>query len=162
MAVLKTADLIDDHDEKLRFCNHPLVLFGGSGGFHGPVVTVKCFEDNALLRSVLEEPGEGRALVVDGGGSTRCAVVGDKIAKLAQDNGWAGVVINGAIRDSEEIDEMDFAIFALATSPKKSAKQKTGARDVPVTFGDLTFEPGHYLYADADGILVADGPVHGG
>jgi regulator of ribonuclease activity A len=159
MTVKKTADLVDRHDAKLAFCDHPLIKFGAAEGFDGEIVTIKCFEDNALLRETLEQPGNGRVLVVDGGGSTRCAIVGDIIAGLARDNGWAGLVLNGSIRDCAEIDEMDYAVFAIGTSPKKSAKTSAGFKDVPVSFGNVNFVPGQYLYADSDGILVAEGPV---
>lgn len=159
MTARKTADLVDRHDAKLTFCDHPLIKFGAATGFEGEIATVKCFEDNALLRRTLEQPGNGRVLVVDGGGSTRCAVVGDVIAALARDNGWSGLVLNASIRDSAEIDEMNYAVFAIGTSPKKSGKTGAGIPDVPVAFGNVTFTPGHYLYADADGILVAEGPV---
>lgn len=159
MTVKKTADLIDSYDEKLTFCDHPLVKFGSAAGFEGKIVTIRCFEDNALLHEALGQPGKGCVLVVDGGGSTRRALVGDVVAALGMNNGWEGIVLNGAIRDRVEIDAMDFAIFALATSPKRSTKTRAGARDVPVTFGDVTFVPGHYLYADSDGILVSETPV---
>ncbi|MET3923915.1 ribonuclease E activity regulator RraA [Devosia sp. 2618] len=161
MPILNTADLVDTHDEHLTFCDYPLTRFGRQEGFHGPIATLKCFEDNSLVRSTLEQAGDGRVLVVDGGGSTRCALVGDQIAQLAKDNGWAGIVINGSIRDSEIIGDMEFAIFALATSPKKSSKTGMGTLAQPINFGDATFVDGHYLYADGDGILVAPAAVHG-
>jgi regulator of ribonuclease activity A len=159
VTIKKTADLIDGHDDKLTFCDYPLIKFGQAEGFEGEIVTLKTFEDNALLRETLEQPGKGRVLVVDGGGSTRLAIVGDQIAALGMNNGWAGLVLNGSIRDSLEIDALDFAVFAVGTSPKKSTKTGAGFKDVPVRFGDVTFVPGHYLYADADGILVSDAPV---
>lgn len=159
MTFKKTADLVDGYDEQLTFCDYPLIKFGQAEGFEGEIATLKCFEDNALLRETLEQPGNGRVLVVDGGGSTRCAIVGDQIAALGMNNGWAGLVLNGSIRDSVDIDAMDFAVFALATSPKKSTKTRAGFKDIPVTFGDITFVPGQYLYADSDGILVAEKPV---
>jgi|TARA_A100001391_G_scaffold116057_2_gene78480 regulator of ribonuclease activity A len=159
MAIKKTADLVDGYDEKLTFCDYPLTKFGRAEGFEGEIVTLKTFEDNALLREVLEQPGNGRVLVVDGGASTRVAIVGDQIAALGMNNGWAGLVLNGSIRDSVDIDAMDYAVFAVGTSPKKSTKTRAGFIDVPVTFGDMTFTPGHYLYADADGILVSEKPV---
>lgn len=159
MTVKKTADLVDAHDEKLAFCDYPLIKFGDAEGFEGEIATLKTFEDNALLREILEQPGDGRVLVVDAGGSTRCAIVGDQIAALGMTNGWAGLVLNGSIRDSADIDTMAFGVFAIGTSPKKSSKTRAGFKDVPVRFGNVTFVPGHYLYADADGILVAEAPV---
>lgn len=160
MNFYKTADLVDDYDDQLSFCDYPFIKFGQADGFHGEIVTLKCFEDNALLRSTLEGEGKGRVLVVDAGASTRCAVVGDQIAALGLNNDWAGIIINGAIRDSVDIDAMDYAVFAIGTSPKKSTKEKTGKLNVPVSFGNVTFVPGHYVYADADGVLISERPVH--
>lgn len=159
MSIKKTADLVDEHDDKLTFCDHPLIMFGQAEGFEGEIVTLRTFEDNKLLREILEQPGKNRVLVVDGGGSTRLAIVGNQIASLAMENGWAGLVLNASIRDSAVIDTMDYAVFALGTSPKKSTKTGTGFQNLPVTFGNVTFMPGHYLYADPDGILVAERPV---
>src|SRR5690606_9552227 len=107
----------------------------------------------------LSEPGKGDVLVVDAAASLHCAVVGDMIAKLALDNGWSGVIVYGAIRDSEQIDAMDFCVKALGTNPRKSGKNSLGLIDVPVTFGNMTFVPGQYLYSDADGIVVSAEPV---
>ena len=109
MAIRKTADLVDGHDDKLTFCDYPLTKFGQAEGFEGEIVTLKTFEDNALLREVLEQPGNGRVLVVDGGASTRVAIVGDQIAAVGMNNGWAGLVLNGSIRDSVDIDALEEA-----------------------------------------------------
>lgn len=151
----KTADLVDAHDTEVRFCQAPLVLYGRRRFVEGTIVTVKTFEDNALLKRTLEGDGTGKVLVVDGGASRRVALIGDIIATIAQQSGWSGVVVNGALRDSVAIAEMDFAVFALARSPKKSSKLATGAVDVVVSFGGVEFVPGHTLYGDDDGILVA-------
>eukprot|EP00891_Asterochloris_glomerata_P005969 jgi/Astpho2/5969/Aster-02450 len=129
--------------------------FGGKLRFNGQVTTVKCFENNPLVRKALEERGNGRVLVVDGGGSMRCALLGDNIAEMAHKNGWSGIVINGCIRDSEDISKMPLGVKALNTYPLKSSKRDKGLRDVPVTFASTTFQPGSWLYADRDGILVA-------
>ena len=153
--MMKTADLVDSHDSLVRFCDLPFLKFGRVKGFSGPIATVKCFEDNALLKATLGEPGNGRVLVVDAGGSTRCAAVGDILASMLHDSKWAGIVIYGAIRDSDEIDQMDVGVRCLSTTPKKSAKDGHGYRDVPVTFGGVTFVPGHWLYCDGDGVLVS-------
>ena len=153
--MMKTADLDDSHDSLLRFCDLPFLKFGRVKAFHGPVATVKCFEDNALLKATLEEPGDGRVLVVDAGGSTRCAVVGDMLAAILRDSKWAGIVINGTIRDCAEIDQMEVGVRCLSTSPKKSAKDGFGHRDIPVTFGGATFASGDWVYCDADGVLVS-------
>ncbi|OAE98960.1 ribonuclease [Bradyrhizobium centrolobii] len=152
---MKTADLVDAHNDHVRFCELPFRQFGRVRSFWGPVATVKCFEDNALLKSCLQEPGDGRVMVVDGGGSTRLALLGDQISLILKANGWAGIVINGSIRDSAEIDTMDVGLFCLATSPKKSAKDGFGKRDVAVHFGGVSFNPGDYVYRDPDGVLVS-------
>lgn len=151
-----TADLCDKYADEVQILE-PMVFgdFGGKLEFSGPISTVKCFEDNSLVRAALEQPGQGRVLVVDGGGSDRCALMGDNVAQLMIDNDWAGALIYGCIRDSGEISEMDVAVKALATHPKKSNKQSIGEQDVPVRFGGVTFEPGHWLYADLDGVIVS-------
>ncbi len=156
---LATADLTDEHPG-LQVLELPLRDFGGSKAFHGPVTTLKVFEDNSLVRAAFEEPGAGRVLVVDGGGSLRCALVGDLLAELAAKNGWAGAVVYGAIRDSAPIVGIAIGLKALATHPRKSVKRGEGQRDIPVSFGGLTIRPGDYLYADADGVVVGAAAVH--
>ena len=116
---------------------------------------MKCFENNPLVRASLEEKGAGRVLVVDGGGSRRCALLGDNIAAMAVENGWAGIVINGCIRDSLDISRMDLGVKALATFPLKSSKRDPGLRDVAVSFAGVTVNPGDWIYADGDGVLVS-------
>lgn len=152
----KTADLYDEFEALVQVAAPLFRHYGGITSFCGQISTVKVFEDNVLVRQALEESGERRVLVVDGGGSTRCALVGDQLAQLAHDNGWAGVVINGCIRDAVEIADIPLGVKALNTIPKKSGKQGTGDRNVPVHFAEITFSPGQYLYADADGIVVAN------
>jgi regulator of ribonuclease activity A len=152
-----TADLVDEHGEALQSCDLQLRQFGGRRRFHGPIRTVACFEDNALVRQVLSEPGDGAVLVVDGGGSLHTALVGDLIAGLAQANGWAGVVVHGAVRDTEALGGLDIGIKALGSNPRKSAKAATGQIDVPVRFGGVTFRQGEHLYSDEDGVVVLRG-----
>lgn len=153
---MKTADLVDEFPDDVRFCNLPFLKFGRKPAFVGQAQTVACFEDNVLLKAELEKPGNGRVLVVEGGGSTRVAIMGDMIAGILLDNGWAGIIINGAIRDSVEIDAMDVGVRCLATTPIKSSKNGTGSVGGPVRFGDATFKPGDWVYCDADGVLVSD------
>jgi regulator of ribonuclease activity A len=129
--------------------------FGGEISFSGSISTVKCFEDNSFVRSQLEQPGKGRVLVVDGGGSLRCALVGDVLAQMGADNGWAGIVVYGCIRDSGVIAEIELGVKAIDTLPLKSVKKNVGEVDVTVHFADADFIPGHYLYADEDGIILA-------
>ena len=149
-----TADLVDEIGESVRSCDTQFRNLGGRTEFFGPIATVRCFQDNALLKSVLGEPGEGRVLVIDGGGSVHTALVGDLIAELGRSNGWAGIVVNGAIRDSAIVAGMDFGCNALGTNPRKSTKTGAGERDVTVSFGGVDFVPGDTLYADSDGIVV--------
>lgn len=156
MKSIKTADLYDQYGDVLQVAAPLFRNFGRLGSFSGPVSTVKVFEDNTLVRGMLEMPGKGRVLVVDGGGSLRCALVGDKLAQLAIDNGWAGIIINGCIRDSREINGMDVGIKAVAVHPAKSAKRGEGQQEVAVRFAGVDFEPGFHVYADADGIVVSD------
>lgn len=157
----KTTDLCDAHGDELRVLEPMFASFGGNSACAGPIRTLRVFEDNALVRATLTEPGNGAVLVVDGGGSLRCALLGDQLAQLAVDNGWTGVVVWGCIRDSEQVETMPIAVFALATHPRRPAKKGLGERDVPVTFGGHTLRPGDYLYADPDGIVVAAQPLNG-
>lgn len=151
-----TADLYDEHGDMLRVMAPIFQDFGGRKAFEGEVSTLKVHEDNALVRAALEEPGNGRVLVVDGGGSLRCALVGDQLAALGADNGWAGIVVFGCIRDADPIDGIDIGVKAIATNPRKSIKKGAGDRDIKVQFADVSISPGDFLYADRDGIIVSD------
>lgn len=153
---LPTTDLCDKYSDSLQIAEPIFTDFGGELAFEGPISTVKCFEDNSVVRGALETPGQGRVLVVDGGASDRCAVLGDNLAQLAIDNDWAGVVVYGCIRDAADIAEMDVAVKALNTHPKKSSKKDTGERDVSVHFAGVRFTPGAWVYSDLDGIIVSD------
>lgn len=154
-----TTDISDALGDAARVAAPIFSDYGGRKGFSGQIATVKCFEDNTLVRQALEEAGEGRVLVVDGGGSTNCALLGDMLASLALRNGWAGIVVNGCIRDSAEIASIDIGVKALATHPRKSRKQGLGDREVRVDFAGIEFKPGEHLYADADGVVVTAEPV---
>ncbi len=156
---LKTADLYDIHEERLQVCSPIFRHYGGQQAFHGTIATLKCFEDNALVREQLSQPGQGRVLVVDAGGSLRCAMLGDQLAQLAVDNGWTGVLMYGCIRDSVEIAEMPLGVLALATNPRKSVKQGKGEVGGAVSFAGVTFSPGAWLYADEDGVVVSSEPA---
>ena len=148
-----TAELLDQHAERARVCLTQFHSFGPVS-FSGRISTIRCFEDNVLLRRQVEAPADGRVLVVDGGGSLRCALLGDNIAAIALENGWTGVVLNACVRDSAALDELDLGVKALGTNPRPSRKDGAGAVDVPVSFGGITFEPGAVLHADADGVVV--------
>lgn len=157
---LMTTDLSDAHPEA-QVCDPIFRDFGGKAAFHGPIKTLKVFEDNALVRATLETPGEGRVLVVDAGGSTRCAVVGGNLGALAVKNHWVGIVVYGCIRDSGELGAQAVGVKALGTHPRKSEKGLHSAQaDRPVTFAGVTFRPGAWLYADADGIVVSDSKIN--
>ncbi len=149
-----TADLVDDVGPDVRSCDLQLAQFGGRAMFAGPISTVRCFQDNALLKSVLSEPGYGGVLVIDGDASVHTALVGDLIAELGRSNGWAGLIINGAVRDASTLRTLDIGIKALGTNPRKSTKTGAGERDVAVSFGGVTFVPGEIAYSDDDGIVV--------
>jgi regulator of ribonuclease activity A len=154
-----TADLCDQFGAAVQVAQPILRSFGGMRSFCGAIASVKVFEDNTSVRLRLQEPGNGRVLLVDGGGSLTCALVGDQLAQLAIQNGWAGIVVYGCIRDSAAVGDMAIGVMALATMPRKSEKRAPGEHDVPVTFGGITFTPGHYLYADDDGIIVSVAPL---
>ena len=155
-----TTDLSDAHPDA-QVCEPVLASYGGRTAFFGPVHTIKVFEDNALVRSTLETPGAGRVLVVDGGGSRRCALLGGNLAKLGVAGGWAGVVVYGCIRDSREIAGYDLGVMALGTHPRKSEKGlHSGASGRDVAFAGVTFRTGAWLYADEDGVVVADRALH--
>jgi regulator of ribonuclease activity A len=151
--VRSTADLLDEHGDEAGVCLTSFRSYG-TPSFSGPVATVRCFEDNVLLRGRVSEPGHGRVLVVDGGGSLRCALLGDNIAKLAKDSGWAGLVINGCVRDVVALGRLGLGVKALGANPRPSGKAGGGEVDVPVTFGQLEFAPGDLLTSDEDGIVV--------
>lgn len=151
-----TADLLDEHGERAAVCALALRHFGRVHVFEGEIATVRCFEDNVLVKQRVSEPGHGRVLVVDGGGSLRVALLGDNLAGLAVANGWAGLVIHGCVRDVSALGELDVGINALGSNPRPSGKHGDGEIDVPVTFGGVTFAPGAMLYSDEDGIVVVD------
>jgi regulator of ribonuclease activity A len=150
-----TADYCDEHGDELQVCEPIFQMYGGRHAFAGPVSTVRCFEDNSRVKEAVESPGEGRVLVVDGGGSRRRALFGGNLGNAAVRNGWAGVIIYGCIRDSAELGLLNFGIRALGTMPLRSEKRGEGERDIPVRFAGATFRPGDYVYADEDGVIVA-------
>ena len=150
---MTTSDLFDEHPGAAS-CETQFRQFGGVRSFSGRIATVRCLEDNVLLRGQVSEPGEGRVLVVDGGGSFGCALLGDNIAELAVSNGWAGIVVNGCVRDVLALAELPMGIKALGSNPRPSGKAGAGEVDVSVTFGRAEFTPGAMLYADDDGVIV--------
>ena len=149
-----TADLYDQHGDALLICDAPLRNFGGRSRFQGVIRTVRCREDNALLKRVLGEAGQGNVLVVDGGGALQRALMGDNVANIAARSGWSGVVIFGAVRDSVAIGRIDIGVKALGTMPRSPRKTGAGEVDVAVEFGGVEFVPGAHLYSDEDGLVV--------
>jgi regulator of ribonuclease activity A len=154
-----TADLCDKHIDRLQVLDPMLSDFGGLGMFEGEIVTLKLFEDNTLVRTMLEKDGSGKVLVIDGGGSFRCALVGDQLAELAVENHWRGLIVYGCVRDTRQMMDMELGVKALAASPVKSIKRNEGQVNIPVRFGGVDFIPGNYLYADEDGVVVAECPL---
>jgi regulator of ribonuclease activity A len=155
-----TTDLCDANEGKLHIAAPIFRSYGGKSAFHGRIATLKIFEDNGLVRKVLDTPGEGRVLVIDAGGSLRCAVLGDQLAALAVKNAWAGIVVWGCLRDSKAIGTMDLGVFALATHPQKTVKKNLGDIDIVISFANIDFMPGAWLYADEDGLIVSQAQLH--
>ena len=154
-----TADLCDERREGVLVVDDIFINYGRLTRFQGPITTLAVFEDNRLVADLLETPGEGRVLVVDGGASRRHALVGGRLAALAAMNRWAGVIVHGSVRDSAEIAKLSVSIRALGTCPRPPAKRGEGRRDVPVRFGGVSFVPGEWVVADEDGIVVSSSPV---
>jgi regulator of ribonuclease activity A len=153
--MFKTADLCDDYSDTLQVVSPLFQSFGGNRQFSGTMQTVKIFEDNVLVREMLSEKVSGDVLIVDGGGSLRCALLGDMLADMGYKNGWAGIVVYGCVRDSVDINNMPIGVRAIQTHPLKSIKKGWGDKNIPVTFAGSTFNPGEYLYADEDGIVLS-------
>ena len=150
-----TADLYDAFEKECTSCAIQFQQYGGRRVFSGRVRTVRCFDDNALLKGVLGEPSDGGVLVVDGNGSFASALIGDLIAEIGRKSGWSGVIVYGAIRDIPAMVQLDFGLKALGANPRKSLKHGTGEVDVAVGFGGAVFTPGYWVYSDEDGILVS-------
>jgi regulator of ribonuclease activity A len=150
----RTTDLLDAHPT-LEACDAGLAHYGGRRRFHGPVVTVRCFEDNSRVRELLKSPGQGRVLVVDGGGSRRCALVGDLLAAAGHENGWAGVVVAGCVRDSAALAALPIGVLALGLQPRRSERHDQGVVGVPLEILGARVVPGAYAYADEDGVVFS-------
>jgi len=149
-----TTDLSDAHPQA-QTAEPVFRHFGGNRRFAGPVATAICLEDNSRVREAVGEPGEGRVLVVDGGGSLRCALLGDLLAEKAVANGWRGVIVNGCVRDTGRLGELPLGVLAIAAHPRRSEKRGHGEREVGVRFAGVTFHPGDWVYVDEDGVLVS-------
>ncbi|HDR1003128.1 ribonuclease E activity regulator RraA [Pasteurella multocida] len=156
---IDTSELCDIYLDQVDVVEPIFSSFGGVNRFYGKVTTVKCFENNGLITDILEENGEGRVLLIDGGGAVRRALVDAELAQLAVDNGWEGIIVYGAVRQIQQLEEMDIGIHALAPIPVGADKQNFGEIDVPVNFGGVTFFPEDYVYADLTGIILSQEPL---
>jgi regulator of ribonuclease activity A len=160
MKWIPTADLCDAHEalfsKGLLFVVPPVFQnYGGGDRMMGEVFTLRCFEDNGLLIKVLEQPGQGRVLMVDAGGSDRCALVGGNLGSMAEKNGWSGLVLNGCVRDVQELSELSIPVWAMASNPRRGTKQGAGEQQQPVDIAGVLVFPGNWCYADDDGVIVA-------
>ena len=149
-------DLCDQYGDSLRVLSPMLKNFGGNNCFHGKISTIKCHEDNSFVADAVREEGDGSVLVVDGGGSLRCALLGDNLAAIAASNSWAGIIVFGCVRDVAVLKDISLGIQAIAPHPMKSVKRQVGLRDVEVSFGGVSFIPGQYVYADDNGVIVSE------
>lgn len=156
LAFDSTCDLYDRFESTARVLAGQYRDLGGRRRFAGVAVTVKCFEDNSRVKELLGTPGLGRVLVVDGGGSLRAALMGDLIAKDAVRNGWEGVVIHGAVRDSAVLVTLDLGVRALGTTPRKTVRNGEGQKDLAITIEGVRVSPGDHVYVDEDGVLVLE------
>ena len=156
---IDTSELCDLYAEQVDVVEPIFSSFGGVSNFYGKVTTVKCFESNGLIAEVLEENGEGRVLVIDGGGAVRRGVIDAELAQLAVDNGWEGIIVYGAVRQIQQLENLDIGIHALAPIPVSADESSTGESDIPVNFGGVTFFPEDYIYADLTGIILSQEPL---
>lgn len=156
---ISTPDISDKYPGLVRIAEPVFRSYGGRRSFSGRIVTVRCFEDNSFVKELSGTPGKGQVLVVDGGGSLRKALLGGFIAAAAAENGWEGMVINGAVRDVDEIGGTDLGVFALASIPLKTERKGQGETGIPVAFAGITFNPGEYIYADSTGLIVSPEPL---
>ena len=155
MSQIITPDLCDAYPELVQVVDPMFANFGGVEAFGGEIVTVKCFEDNSIVKEQVAKPGAGKVMVVDGGASMRAALLGDMLAEKAAESGWEGIIVYGCIRDVDVIAEMELGVQALASHPKKTEKRGLGDLNIPVTFGGVTFVPGQFVYADNNGVIIS-------
>ncbi|SEN38485.1 ribonuclease E activity regulator RraA [Lihuaxuella thermophila] len=152
---IKTTDLCDQFSDQIHVCEDIFQSFGKRKNFYGPIHTVKVFEDNVLVKQALETIPSGSVLVVDGGGSKQCALLGDRLAGIAAERGLAGIIIYGCVRDTADLAKLDIGVLAIGKNPRKSRKEGKGEAGIPVSFAGIQWEPGHYVYADEDGVVVS-------
>ena len=156
---IDTSELCDIYAEQVDVVEPIFSSFGGVSNFYGKVTTVKCFESNGLIAEVLEENGEGRVLVIDGGGAVRRGLIDAELAQLAVDNGWEGIIVYGAVRQIQQLENLDIGIHALAPIPVSADESSAGESEIPVNFGGVTFFPEDYIYADLTGIILSQEPL---
>ena len=156
---IDTSELCDLYAEQVDVVEPIFSSFGGVSNFYGKVTTVKCFESNGLIAEVLEENGEGRVLVIDGGGAVRRGLIDAELAQLAVDNGWEGIIVYGAVRQIQQLENLDIGIHALAPIPVSADESSADESDIPVNFGGVTFFPEDYIYADLTGIILSQEPL---
>ncbi|WOX05686.1 ribonuclease E activity regulator RraA [Microbulbifer pacificus] len=159
LTTISTPDLCDEFPELVQVVEPMFINYGGREQFGGQIVTIKCFEDNSLVRDLVAEEGTGKVLVVDAGGSMRRACLGDLLAEKAVQNGWEGILMFGCIRDVDAISGLELGVQALGSHPMKTDKKGVGERDIAVTFGGVTFKSGEYVYADNNGVIVSPQPL---
>lgn len=158
--VFNTPDLCDRFPERIRVATPLFRHFGARRKFSGRIETIKCYEDNVLIREAVVTPGQGKVLVIDGGGSLRSALVGDGVAEWAREHGWAGMLIYGCVRDIAALAKVDIGVLAIGVNPWQPGKRREGTRDIPVTFADVRFIPGEWIYADEDGVVITSEPLN--
>jgi regulator of ribonuclease activity A len=156
-----TADICDAHEADVRIADPIFSSYGARNTFGGQIRTLRVFEDNSRLKELVSGDGAGAVLVVDGGASMRCALLGGNLAEMASSNGWAGLIINGCIRDVHEINASEIGVRALASCPRKSEKRGTGEQDIELKFAGVTFVPDEYVYCDLDGVIIAASDLSG-
>ncbi|MDM5155500.1 ribonuclease E activity regulator RraA [Bacillus sp. DX1.1] len=156
----RTTDLCDAFENKVQVCRPIFQSYGKKEQFHGKIATVKVKDDNVLVKQALQTLPEGTVLVVDGEGSTNCALLGDNLANIAKERNLAGIIVYGCVRDSAELRNIDIGILAIGTMPKRSVKEGRGERKIPLFFGEISWVSDHYVYADEDGVIVCDEPIH--
>ena len=160
LSKIATADLFDEVPEQLKVCQSSFQSYGGLKHYHGPIITVRVYQDNTGVKEALDRAQPGQVLVVDGGGSLYCALIGDRLAAVGMERGLRGIIINGAVRDADALAELEIGVLALGTNPRRSGDGAPGEQDVDLAIGGLVWKPGSYVYVDADAAVLADGPVH--
>lgn len=157
---IATADLFDEVPKQLKVCGSPFKSYGGLKHYHGPIITVQVYQDNTGVKEALDRAQPGQILVVDGGGSLYCALLGDRLAAVGMERGLRGIIINGAVRDADALAELEIGVLALGTNPRRSGDGAPGEQEIDLAIGGLVWKPGHYVYVDSDAVVLADRSIH--